>query len=395
MTDVSVTQAPITQAPTTPSRVPIRGGFWLRTAAMLIKEFIQLRRDRVSFAMIIMIPLVQLMLFGYAINTNPRHLPTAVMLQEDSDLGRSILEALENTEYFEVTHKVTNEAEFDRLLASGSVLFAIEIPANFERAVRRGDRPALLVAADATDPVAAGSAMSALGQLVSTALQHDRDVPDAGPAAFEIRTHARYNPAGTTALNIVPGLVGTILTMTMLIFTALSVTREIERGTMESLLAMPITPIEIMLGKIVPYIMVGFVQASLIIGIGIALFGVPLVGNLALLAALSTLFISTNLAIGYTFSTLAQNQLQAMQMSMMFFLPNILLSGFMFPFAGMPRWAQWIGETLPLTHYLRIVRAIMLKGSTLADLQFDTLALTGLMLIAMTVAVTRFRRTLD
>jgi ABC-2 type transport system permease protein len=377
------------------ARVPTSGGFWRRTAAMLIKEFIQLRRDRVSFAMIIMIPLVQLMLFGYAINTNPRHLPTAVLLQEESDLGRSILEALENTEYFQITHRVSNEAEFDRLLASGSVLFAIEIPANFERAVRRGDRPALLVAADATDPVAAGSAMSALGQLVSTALQHDRDIPDAGRAAFEIRTHARYNPAGTTALNIVPGLVGTILTMTMLIFTALSVTREIERGTMESLLAMPITPIEIMLGKIVPYIIVGFVQASLIIGIGIGLFGVPVIGNLALLAALSTLFITTNLAIGYTFSTLAQNQLQAMQMSMMFFLPNILLSGFMFPFAGMPRWAQWVGEALPLTHYLRIVRSIMLKGATLADLQFDTLGLSGLMLIAMTIAVTRFRRTLD
>jgi ABC-2 type transport system permease protein len=183
--------------------------------------------------------------------------------------------------------------------------------------------------------------------------------------------------------------------MTMLIFTALSVTREIERGTMESLLSMPITPIEIMLGKIVPYIIVGFVQAALIIGIGIGLFGVPVIGSLALLAALSTLFITTNLSIGYTFSTLAQNQLQAMQMSMMFFLPNILLSGFMFPFAGMPRWAQWIGEALPLTHYLRIVRSIMLKGSTLADLQFDTLALGGLTLIAMTVAVTRFRRTLD
>jgi ABC-2 type transport system permease protein len=395
MTQASITHDAATPTPIAQTRVPTGGGFWLRTAAMLIKEFIQLRRDRVSFAMIIMIPLVQLMLFGYAINTNPRHLPTAVLLQEESDLGRSILKALANTDYFEVTHQVSNEAEFDRLLASGTVLFAIEIPANFERAVRRGDRPALLVAADATDPVAAGSAMSALGQLVSTALRHDRGVPDAGPAAFEIRTHARYNPAGTTALNIVPGLVGTILTMTMLIFTALSVTREIEGGTMESLLAMPITPIEIMLGKIVPYIMVGFVQASLIIGIGIALFGVPLVGNLALLAALSTLFITTNLAIGYTFSTLAQNQLQAMQMSMMFFLPNILLSGFMFPFAGMPRWAQWIGETLPLTHYLRIVRAIMLKGSTLSDLRFDTLALGGLMLIAMTVAVTRFRRTLD
>jgi ABC-2 type transport system permease protein len=379
----------------TSARIPSSGGFWRRTWAMLIKEFIQLRRDRVSFAMIIMIPLVQLLLFGYAINTNPRHLPTAVLLQEDSDVGRSILKALENTDYFDVTHQVSNEAEFDRLLASGSVLFAIEIPANFERAVRRGDRPALLVAADATDPVAAGSAMSALGQLVTTALKHDRDIPDPGSPAFEIRTHARYNPAGTTSLNIVPGLVGTILTMTMLIFTALSVTREIERGTMESLLAMPITPIEIMLGKIVPYIIVGFVQASLIIGIGMALFGVPLIGSLALLAVLSTLFITTNLAIGYTFSTLAQNQLQAMQMSMMFFLPNILLSGFMFPFAGMPRWAQWIGELLPLTHYLRIVRAIMLKGSVLADLRFDALGLAGLMLIAMSIAVTRFRRTLD
>ena len=201
--------------------------------------------------------------------------------------------------------------------------------------------------------------------------------------------------AGDTSLNFVPGLVGTILTMTMLIFTALSVTREIERGTMESLLSMPIKPIEIMLGKIVPYIIVGFVQASLIIGIGIWLFGVPLLGSLSLLALLSTLFITVNLSIGYTFSTLAQNQLQAMQMSMMFFLPNILLSGFMFPFAGMPNWAQWIGEFLPLTHYLRIVRAIMLKGATLPELRYDALALAGLMLIAMTIAVTRFRRTLD
>jgi ABC-2 type transport system permease protein len=385
----------MTAVSTTSAAVPATGGFWRRTAAMLIKEFIQLRRDRVSFAMIIMIPLMQLLVFGYAINTNPRHLPTAVLLQEQSDVGRSILKALENTDYFEVTHRVRDEAEFDHLLASGSVLFAVEIPANFERALRRGDRPALLVAADATDPVASGSAVAALSGIVATALQHDRDIPDPGTAAFEIRTHSRYNPAGTTALNIVPGLVGTILTMTMLIFTALSVTREIERGTMESLLAMPITPVEIMLGKIVPYILVGFIQASLIIGIGIALFRVPVVGNLALLAGLSTLFITTNLSIGYTFSTLAQNQLQAMQMSMMFFLPNILLSGFLFPFAGMPHWAQWIGEALPLTHYLRIVRSIMLKGSTLVDLQLDTLALAGLTLIAMTIAVTRFRRTLD
>ena len=230
---------------------------------------------------------------------------------------------------------------------------------------------------------------------MQTALQNERGLPEAGAPLFEVRTHARYNPAAATALNIVPGLVGTILTMTMLIFTALSVTREIERGTMESLLAMPITPVEIMIGKIVPYIIVGFVQASLIVGIGDRLFGVPILGSLTLLAALSTLFIAANLSIGYTFSTIAQNQLQAMQMSMMFFLPNILLSGFMFPFAGMPIWAQWIGEGLPLTHYLRIVRAIMLKGATLADLHYDSLALFVLMLVAMPIAVTRFRRTLD
>jgi ABC-2 type transport system permease protein len=366
-----------------------------RTNAMLIKEFIQLRRDRVSFAMIVMIPLVQLLLFGYAINTTPRDLPTAVLLQENSDVGRSILKALENTRYFKVTRQLHSEAEFDDVLASGQVLFAIEIPRNFERALRRGDRPAILVAADATDPVASGSALGALGQLVQTALAHDRGLPDSGTSLFEVRTHARYNPAAATQLNIVPGLVGTILTMTMLIFTALSVTREIERGTMESLLSMPITPVEIMIGKIIPYIMVGFVQASLIIGIGVGLFGVPIIGSLLMLAWLSTLFIATNLSVGYTFSTVAQNQLQAMQMSMMFFLPNILLSGFMFPFAGMPNWAQWVGEFLPLTHYLRIVRAIMLKGATLPDLRYDALWLSGLMLLAMTIAVTRFRRTLD
>jgi ABC-2 type transport system permease protein len=381
-----------------PTHAPRRlsgDGFWRKTWAMLVKEFIQLKRDRVSFAMIIMIPLVQLMLFGYAINTTPRDLPTAVLLQEHSDLSRSILAALENTKYFKVTKLPHSEAEVDQLLASGTVLFAIEIPANFERAVRRGDKPAMLVMADATDPVASGTALSALGQVLQTALSHDRDVPEAAALPFEIRSHARYNPAGVTQLNIVPGLVGTILTMTMLIFTALSVTREIERGTMESLLSMPITPVEIMLGKIVPYIMVGFVQAALIISIGVVLFGVPIVGNLGVLAALSTLFIAANLSIGYTFSTVAQNQLQAMQMSLMFFLPNILLSGFMFPFAGMPVWAQYVGEALPLTHYLRIVRAIMLKGSNVSDLQYDAAALFVLMLIAMMIAVKRFRRTLD
>ena len=370
-------------------------GFWRKTWAVLVKEFIQLKRDRVSFIMIVTIPLVQLLLFGYAINTTPRDLPTAVLLQESSDVGRSILAALNNTRYFKVTELPRSEAELDRLLASGKVLFGIEIPADFERQLRRGDMPAMLVAADATDPVAASSALSALGRLVQTALVHDYAIPPAGTAPFEIRTHARYNPAAKTELNIVPGLVGTILTMTMLIYTALSVTREIERGTMENLLAMPITPIEIMLGKIIPYVLVGFVQAAMIIAIGVLLFGVPMLGNLGVLAALSTLFIAANLSIGYTFSTVAQNQLQAMQMSIMFFLPNILLSGFMFPFAGMPVWARWIGEALPLTHYLRIVRSIMLKGATVSDLHYDAAALAVLMLIAMTIAVTRFRRTLD
>ena len=386
-------------APSVPRRRSSNGvrvaDFWRRTWAMLIKEFIQLKRDRVSFAMIIMIPLVQLLLFGYAINTNPRHLPTAVLLQENSDLGRSILAALKNTDYFHVIERPRTEAELDEMLASGKILFGIEIPRNFERSVRRGDKPAMLIVADATDPVAASAALGALGQVVQTALSHDRGLPEVGTPAFEIRTHQRYNPAGLTQLNIVPGLVGTILTMTMLIFTALSVTREIERGTMENLLAMPITPVEIMLGKIIPYIIVGFVQAAMIIGIGVLLFGVPILGNLFVLAGLSALFIATNLSIGYTFSTVAQNQLQAMQMSIMFFLPNILLSGFLFPFAGMPTWAQWVGEALPLTHYLRIVRAVMLKGSSLSDLHYDAAAMFVLMLVAMTIAVTRFRRTLD
>jgi ABC-2 type transport system permease protein len=368
-----------------------------RFLAMLMKEFIQLRRDRITLATMISVPVMQLFLFGYAINTTPRHLPTAVLLQENTDVGRSILAALRNTAFFDIRHVATSEAELDSLLRSGAVLFAIEIPAGFERALRRGETPAMLVAADATDPVAAGSALGALEGVVRSALSRDRvtHLVAPAPAAFEIRQHRRFNPAGSSQLNIVPGLLGTILTMTMLIFTALSVTREVERGTMESLLAMPIRPLEIMLGKIAPYVAVGFLQASLIITAGTFAFGVPLIGNLALLAALSTLFIAANLSIGYTFSTLAQNQLQAVQMAMMFFLPNILLSGFMFPFAGMPVWAQWVGECLPLTHYIRIVRGVMLKGADLADLQRDGLWLAGLMLIAMLIAVSRFRQTLD
>jgi ABC-2 type transport system permease protein len=343
----------------------------------------------------ISVPLMQLILFGYAINTTPRDLPTAVLLQENSDVGRSILAALTNTKYFKITYRAHTPDEFDHLLASGKVLFGVEIPANFERGVRRGDMPSLLVAADATDPVAAGSALAALSGIVKTALEHDLGIPESGNPPFEIRTHARYNPAGKSELNIVPGLLGTILTMTMLIFTSLSVTRETERGTMESLLSMPITPLEIMLGKIAPYVLIGIMQAALIIGAGLLMFHVPIVGNFFLLAFLTTLFIATNLSLGFTFSTLAENQLQAVQMSMMSFLPSMLLSGFLFPFAGMPQWAQYLGEIFPLTHFIRIARAVMLKGSTLYDLRFDATMLLILMLIAMGIAVTRFKRTLD
>ena len=378
-----------------PAVAPSRGGFWRRVRAMIVKEFLQMRRDRITLATMITLPLFQLMLFGYAINTTPRNLPTAVLLQEQSDVGRSILAAMRNTKYFALVREVHTVAELDHLLTAGEVLFAVEIPANFERAVRRGDRPALLVAADATDPVASGTALGTLSQIVQTALQHDYGVPDAVAPAFEIRTHARYNPAAVTQLNIVPGLLGTILTMTMLIFTALSVTRESERGTMESLLAMPITPLEIMLGKIFPYVLIGFIQATLILAAGVVLFQVPIVGDLGLLAGLTTLFIAVNLSIGYTFSTQAKNQLQAVQMSMMFFLPNILLSGFAFPFLGMPIWAQWFGELLPLTHFIRIARGILLKGATIADLRVEAVWLVALMLVAMTIAVARFRRTLD
>lgn len=374
-----------------------RGGGLTRIWAMFVKELIQLKRDRVTFATMISIPLMQLLLFGFAINTNPKHLPTGVLLQEESDLSRAILAALANTSYFEIKRVTRSPQEFDHWLRSGEMLFAVEIPAGFERAVRRGEMPALLVAADGTDPVASGTALGTLAGVVESALAGIKGLPVPGDSKppFEVRQHRRYNPASVTQFNIVPGLLGTILTMTMLIFTGLSVTREVERGTMESLLAMPLQPVEIMLGKILPYVLVGFLQAAIIIIAGALVFRVPVAGSMTLLASLSLLFITANLAVGYTFSTLARTQLQAMQMALMWFLPNILLSGFFFPFAGMPGWAQYIGEVLPLTHYLRIVRGIMLKASEIGDLKGEAVWLAALTLAAMAVAVARFRRTLE
>ena len=367
--------------------------FW----AMTIKEFIQMTRDRLTMGMMVTLPIMQLLLFGFAINTTPHHLPTAVMMGESTDASRAILASLQNTDFFDITGVASTPDAMDRMLESGEVLFVVEIPPNFERDLRRGLSPSLLVAADATDPVAASSALGALSGVINTSLaglRHIRiDAPQDPP--YTIVQHRRYNPAGKSTLNIVPGLLGTILTMTLLIFTALAVTREIERGTMENLLAMPIRPIEIMMGKIMPYVVVGAFQAALIIISGLFIFDVPILGDPWSLALLTLLFVVTNLSIGYTFSTIAKNQLQAVQMSMMFFLPSILLSGFMFPFDGMPKWAQYLGECLPLTHYLRIVRAIMLKGADITILGFDSAMLAAIALVAITVAVTRFNTTLD
>ncbi|SKA06004.1 ABC transporter permease [Consotaella salsifontis] len=368
-----------------------------RTLAVLIKEFIQLARERTTFAMIIAIPLLQLILFGYAIDSDPHELPTAVLAHETSPETRAVLAAIDRTGYFRVAYAVSSEAEIDGLVHSGKVLFAIEIPAHFGRDARRGLSPEILVIADASDPAAIGNAVAALSGIAGGALAHvgpPLTGADAAPP-FRFVVHRRYNPAIETSLNIVPGLTGTILTMTMVIFTALAVTREVERGTMENLLAMPVRPTEVMLGKIAPYVVIGGLQMAIILFLAWLLFDVPVEGSLGLLAALTTLFVLANLSVGYTFSTIATSQLQAMQMSIMFFLPSLLLSGFLFPFLGMPLWAQWIGEALPLTHYLRIVRGIMLKGAGFADLVRDVGALAAFTLAAMTLAVLRFRQTLD
>lgn len=370
-----------------------------RFLAILVKEFIQMRRDRLTFAMMVGIPIMQLVLFGFAINSDPKRLPTAVLAADQSVFARTIVAAMKNSGYFEIGRAVMDEAELGRLLAEGEVQFAVTIPAGFARDLQRGDRPVLLVEADATDPAATSNAIAALMQVARTALDPELEGPlahlKAGADPVELRIHRRYNPEGITAYNVVPGLMGTILTMTMVIMTSLAVTRERERGTMENLLAMPVRPFEVMLGKIVPFILVGYVQVVIIVLAARLLFQVPIVGSLGLLSLVMILFIAANLAVGFTFSTIARNQLQAMQMSFFFFLPSMLLSGFMFPFRGMPGWAQAIGEVLPLTHFLRIVRGILLKGNGWAEILPEIGPLL-LFLVAVTViALKRYRQTLD
>jgi len=314
-----------------------------RFAAVVVKEFIQMRRDRLTFAMMVGIPLMQLLLFGFAINSDPKHLPTAVRIAENSQFARSFVAAMQNSGYFTIVSRTASEAEAAELLARGEAQFVIDIPADFARRVQRGERPAILVEADATDPAATSNALGALSTLAQTALDRDLAGPLArlksGPPPFEVRLHRRYNPEGITQYNIVPGLMGVILTMTMVMGTGVAVTRERERGTMENLLATPVRPLEVTLGKIVPNILVALIQVTLILLASYFVFHVPMVGSLALLYACAMVFVFALLGVGITFSTLAKNQMQSMQMTMFFFLPNMMLSGFMFPFRGMPGWA--------------------------------------------------------
>jgi len=370
-----------------------------RVLAMLGKEFIQMRRDRLTLGMLIGIPLMQLFIFGYAINMVPRHLATVVSISDPGPFADSIVAALANSSYFDVVKATGSPAEARRMLAEGTASFAVEIPVNFSRDLVRGARPALLVEADATDPAAGSYALAAIPNLATAALRDDLKGPLAarGAAApsFSVAVHSLYNPEINTQYNIVPGLLGIILTMTMVMSTSIVLTRERERGTYENLLAMPTRPVEIMVGKIIPNIFVGAFQCALILTVARFVFHVPMIGSLALLAATATLFITALLAVGYTISTVAKNQMQAMQMTFFFFLPSIMLSGFIFPFRGMPDWAQWIGEAIPITHFLRIVRGILLKGNGPAEVWPEVWPMVLFMFAAGFVAVRRFRRTLD
>jgi ABC-2 type transport system permease protein len=377
-----------------------RQGFsWSRWVGIISKEFIQLKRDRLTFGMIIGIPVLQLILFGYAINADPKRLPTAVLAADASLYSRSLLAAMQTSGYFRIDRHAASEDEIEDLLAHGRVQFAITIPENFGRKLVRGERPVLLVEADASDPAATGNAIAALGQLAVTALARDLQGPlaELAPRAppFDVRVHRRYNPEGVTAYNIVPGLIGTILTMTMVLMTGLAMTRARARGTFENLLSTPALPIEVMTGKIVPYILIGLIQVTLIIIAALLLFEVPMQGNPLLLYFVVLLFIAANLTLGITFSSIARNQLQAMQMTFFFFLPSILLSGFMFPFRGMPEWAQWIGSVLPLTHFLLLVRGIMLKGNGFMDLWPQMWPIVVFMLAVIGVGLRFYKRTLD
>jgi ABC-2 type transport system permease protein len=370
-----------------------------RAYAIALKEFVQMRRDRLTFAMIVGIPIAQVLLFGFVINTDPKALPTAVVDYDRSEFTRSIVQSLANTGYFDIVPAAPGVRAADEMLARGDIQFAVVFPAGFSRELLRGERPSVMVAADATDPSATGNALAALAQNGTMALTHDltgslaRFAP--GPAPFSLDVQRRYNPEGITQYNIVPGLLAVILQMTMVMMTAFAITRERERGTYEGLLATPVLPLELMSGKIAPYIVVGIIQSALILAAAKLLFGVPMVGSLGLLGLTMMLYIAALLGLGYAISTLAANQLQAMQMTFFFFLPTMLLSGFMFPFRGMPQWAQWLGEAFPATHFLRIVRGVLLKGNGLDQVAPHTWPIAVFMVAVVALARWRYRQTLD
>lgn len=368
-----------------------------RILAVLIKEFIQLTRDRLTYAMILVMPIVQLLLFGYAINSDPRDLPTAVLVQDQGPMARSTLSALVNSGYFEIVRTASSPAELDAAVARGEVQFALTIPADFTRRVVRSDGAQILVEADASDPAATGGAIAALASLPRTALSRDLVGAAGKPGAdpFEVVIHRRYNPEAVTAYNIVPGLLGVILSMTLVMMTALGVTREYERGTMESLLATPARPIEVMIGKLAPYVVVGLIQTAVILILARVLFAVPMAGGWIALGLGVLLFIVGSLALGFLISTVARTQLQAMQMSFFYMMPSILLSGFMFPFRGMPDWAQALGSVIPVTHFLRVVRGALLKGLDVVALWPSLGALALFVVVIAGAAMARYRTTLD
>ena len=372
---------------------------WSRVFAVFLKELVQMRRDRPTFAIMIMMPIMQLVLFGYAINTDPRHLPAVVEMREDGPMTRAFLASLSASTYVDIVAVTRTAEEGETMLRSGQATYLISIPEGFERRMVRGERPQILIAADASDPVAAGGAISAIERVAQSAFAPEFEGPlsflSRAPPPYEIVVHRRYNPAGVTAFNIVPALLGVILTMTMVMITSIALTRETERGTMENLLATPVRPLEVMIGKTTPYIGVGAVQVAIVLLVATFLFRIPFTGSFLAFLIATTVFIFANLMLGYLISTAARTQMQAMQMTFFIFLPSILLSGFMFPFRAMPGWAQAIGEALPITHFLRMVREIVLKDAGLGDILGDLWPLTLILLVLASLALLRFRRTLD
>lgn len=370
-----------------------------RLMAIITKEAIQMRRDRITFAMMLGVPLMQLVLFGFAINNDPKGLPAALVTTSQDHYTRAMVSAMENTGYYRFDHVVASAEEADRLIKSGAVSFVVTVPSDFARRVQRGDHPQILIEADATDPSVASGAISTLGTVAAQALLREQSAEaqaaEQSTAALNVVVHQLYNPEGITQYNIVPGLLGVILQLTMVMMTSMALTRETERGTMENLLAMPASPLEIMLGKVLPFLVVGGVQVLVVLVAAKTLFGVPFVGSLWLLLVSILIFVLALVLLGYAFSTLARTQMQAMQLTFFFFLPSLLLSGFMFPFRGMPAWAQALGEVFPLTHFLRIIRAVMLKGADLQGVATPLGALMVFVAVYMVLALMRFRRTLD